>query len=120
MTQTKQPPENPGRFRADSVLVRVNIGVTVWGEDESMEVFEDATRKPKEDGDGEGGGGKKESLVMKVIGVLVEAVYRTGQPVTREQVHNLFGREVSRREWAKVDEHLRLAQLQYRVVIETG
>ena len=105
---------------ADSVLVRVNIGLTVWGEDESMEVFEDATRKPKEDEDGEGGGGKKESLVMKVIGVLVEAVYRTGQPVTREQVHNLFGREISRREWAKVDERLRLALFQYRVVIENG
>lgn len=105
---------------ADSVLVRVNIGLTVWGEDESMEVFEDATRKPKEDGDGEGGGGKKETLVSKVIGVLVEAVYRTGQPVTREQVHELMGREISRREWQKVDERLKLAQFQYRVVIETG
>lgn len=104
---------------ADSVLVRVNIGLTVWGEDESMEVFEDATRKPQE-GDGEGGGGKKESLVEKVMGVLVEAVYRTGQPVTREQVHNLFGREISRREWAKVDDRLKLMQFQYRVVIETG
>ena len=49
---------------ADSVLVRVNFGLTVWGEDESMEVFEDATRKPPEERDGEGGGGgKKESLV---------------------------------------------------------
>lgn len=105
---------------ADSVLVRVNFGVTVWGEDESMEVFEDATRKPKEDGDGEGGGGKKEGLVDKVMTVLVEAVYRTGQPVTREQVHDLFGREVSRREWSKVDDRLKLLQFQYRVVIESG
>ncbi|KEQ55486.1 AAA family ATPase [Sphingobium chlorophenolicum] len=104
---------------ADSVLVRVNIGLTFWGEDESMEVFEDATRKPQE-GDGEGGASKKESLVEKVMGVLVEAVYRTGQPVTREQVHNLFGREISRREWAKVDDRLKLMQFQYRVVIETG
>lgn len=105
---------------ADSVLVRVSVGLTVWGEDESMEVFEDATRPPKADDDGDGGGGKKESLVMKVIGALVQAVYQTGQPVTREQVHALIGREISRREWQKVDERLRLAQLQYRVVIETG
>jgi len=105
---------------ADSVLVRVNIGLTVWGEDESMEVFEDATRKPSEERDGEGGGGKKEGLVDKVMNVLVEAVYRTGQPVTREQVHDLFGREVSRREWSKVDDRLKLLQFQYRVVIESG
>jgi hypothetical protein len=52
--------------------------------------------------------------------VLVEAVYRTGQPVTREQVHDLFGREISRREWGKVDERLKLMQFQYRVVIENG
>lgn len=78
------------------------------------------TRKPKEDGEGEGGSGKKESLVSKVIGALVEAVYKTGQPVTRDQVHGIIGREISRREWQKVDERLRLAQFQYRVVIETG
>ncbi|WP_323810552.1 AAA family ATPase [Sphingobium baderi] len=105
---------------SDSVLVRVNVGLTVWGEDESMEVFDDATRKPPEEREGEGGGGKKESLVGKVMDVLVEAVYRTGQPVTREQVHNLFGREISRREWGKVDERLKLMQFQYRVVVEAG
>lgn len=105
---------------ADSVLVRVNIGLTVWGEDESMAVFEDATRKPPEEREGEGGGGKKETLVGKVMDVLVEAVYRTGQPVTREQVHDLFGREVSRREWSKVDDRLKMMQFQHRIVIESG
>ena len=104
---------------ASSVLVRINIGLTVWGEDESMEVFEDATRKPSEEREGEGGA-KKETLVGKVMDVLTEAVYRMGQPVTRERVHNLFGREISRREWQKVDERLKLAQFQYRIVIETG
>lgn len=103
---------------ADSVLVRVNIGVIVWGEDESMEVFEDATRKPKDE-EGEGGG-KKESLVMKVVNDLVQAVYMTGEPVTREQVHGLIGREISRREWGKVDDQLRLAAFNYGVVIEAG
>lgn len=103
---------------ANSVLVRVNMGVTVWGEDESMEVFEEATRKPKEE-EGEGGG-KRESLVMKVVNALVEAVYRTGQPVTRDQVHGMIGREISRREWGKVDDQLRIAAFNYGVVIEQG
>ncbi len=105
---------------ANSVLVRVNLGVTVWGEDESMEVFDDATRKPPEERDGEGGGGKKESLVGKVIETIVELVHTTPQQVTRDLVHQWLGREVSRREWSKIDERLRLAQFQYRVVIETG
>lgn len=103
---------------ADSVLVRVNIGVTIWGEDESMEVFEDATRKPQEDS--EGGGGKKETLVEKVVNVLVQAVYQSPQPVSRDMVHGLIGREISRRDWGKVDERLRLVAFQYDVVIETG
>jgi hypothetical protein len=105
---------------ADSVLVRVNFGLTVWGEDESMEVFDDATRKPQEERDGEGGGGKKESLVEKVINALVQAVYQSPEPVTRDKVHELIGREVSRRDWGKVDERLRLVAFQYGVVIETG
>lgn len=105
---------------ADSVLVRVSMGVTVWGEDESMEVFEDATRKPKEEGDGEGGGGKKRSLVGDAVNELVKAVYQTGEPVTREQIRELMGREISRREWGKVDDQLRLAAFNYGVVIETG
>jgi hypothetical protein len=104
---------------ANSVLVRVNLGVTVWGEDESMEVFEDATRKPPEERDGEGSG-KKESLVEKVVNALVQAVYQSPQPVTRDMVHGLIGREISRREWSKVDERLHLVQFQYGVVIEKG
>ena len=105
---------------ANSVLVRVNLGVTIWGEDESMEVFEDATRKPKEDGDGEGGGAAKQTLVSKALETIVELVHSTPQQVTRELVHQWLGRVISRREWSKIDERLRLAQLQYRVVIETG
>jgi hypothetical protein len=106
---------------ANSVLVRVNFGLTIWGEDESMEVFEDATRKPKEDGDGEGGGGAaKQTLVSKALETIVELVHTTPQQVTRDLVHQWLGREISRREWSKIDERLRLAQFQYRVVIETG
>ncbi|MCK9543041.1 MAG: AAA family ATPase [Novosphingobium sp.] len=105
---------------ANSVLVRVNIGVTVWGEDESMEVFEDATRKPQEDGEGGSGGGKKKTLVEDAVNALVQAVYQTGEPVTRDMVHQLLNREISRREWGKVDERLRLVAFNYGVVIETG
>lgn len=102
---------------ADSVLVRVNFGVTVWGEDESMEVFEDATRKPQEEGEGSA---KKESLVENVVNALVQAVYQSPQPVDRDMVHGLIGREVSRREWGKVDERLRLVAFNYGVLIEAG
>ena len=105
---------------ANSVLVRVNFGATIWGEDESMEVFEEATRKPPEEREGEGGGGKKETLVEKVVNALVQAVYQSGEPVTRDKVHELIGREVSRRDWGKVDDRLRLVAFQYGVVIETG
>lgn len=104
---------------ANSVLVRVNFGLTVWGEDESMDVFEDATRKPPDEREGEGGG-KKESLVEKVVNALVQAVYQSGEPVTRDKVHELIGREISRREWSKVDDRLRLVSFQYGIVIETG
>jgi hypothetical protein len=105
---------------ADSVLVRVNIGQTVWGEDQSMEVFEDATRIPKEEGDGEGGGGAKQTLVNKALGTVVELVHTSTEQVTRELVHQWLGREVGRREWSKIDERLRFAEFQYKVVIETG
>ncbi len=104
---------------ANSVLVRVNFGVTVWGEDESMEVFEDATRKPQEEGEG-GSSAKKETLVEKVVNALVQAVYQSGEPVTRDKVHELIGRDVSRRDWGKVDDRLRLVAFQYGVAIETG
>jgi hypothetical protein len=105
---------------ANSVLVRVNLGATIWGEDESMEVFEEATRKPQEEREGEGGGGRRESLVEKVVNALVQAVYQTGEPVTRDKVHELIGREISRREWSKVDDRLRMVAFQYGVLIETG
>lgn len=104
---------------ANSVLVRVNLGVTVWGEDESMEVFDDATRKPPEEREGEGGA-KKENLVEKVVNALVQAVYQSPEPITRDKVHDLIGREISRREWGKVDDRLRLVQFQYGIVIEAG
>lgn len=107
------------RVRQDgnhSVLCRVVLYPVVWGEEDSMDLFEQATAKPKEDA----GGAQKQSLVDMVITTLVEAVHVAGMPVTRDMVHARLGREISRREWSKVDDRLRLAEFQYNVVIESG
>ena len=45
---------------------------------------------------------------------------RAVQPVTRDAVHTWLGREVTRREWVKVDDRLRLAPFQYKVSIAAG
>jgi AAA domain len=104
----------------DSVLVRVVPGPIVWGDADSMELWNEATRKPK-DGDEDGGGGShKQTLVDKALGTVVEIAHSTGEPVTRDLVHQWLGREVSRREWSKVDDKLRLGEFQWRVVIESG
>ena len=102
----------------DSVLCRVNLGPLVWGEEDSMRVFEEATKKPKDDDEFDGG--HKQSLVDKVMDAVLYAVDNVAQPVTREMIHAKLGREVARREWGKVDERLRLGDFIYRVVIESG
>lgn len=104
----------------DSVLVRVVPGPIVWGDADSMELWNDATRKPKDDDEDSDGGGHKQTLVDKALGTVVEIVHSTGEPVTRDLVHQWLGREVSRREWSKVDDKLRLGEFQWRVVIESG
>lgn len=105
---------------ADSVLCRVNIDELVWGEEDSMDLFDAATKKPKEDDDESGGGNHKQTLVDKALGTVVELAHSTGELVTRDMVHQWLGREVSRREWGKIDDKLRLGEFQWRVVIETG
>lgn len=85
-----------------------------------MDLFDAATKKPKEDDEDGGGGGHKQTLVDKALGTLVELAHSTGEPVTRDMVHQWLGREVSRREWGKVDEKLRIAEFQWQVVIEAG
>lgn len=102
----------------DSVLCRVNMGPLVWGEEDSMRLFEDATKKPKDDDEFDGG--HKQSLVDKVMDAVLWAVDNVAQPVTREIIHAQLGREVARREWGKVDDRLRLGDFIHRVVIESG
>ncbi len=103
-----------------SVMCKADILPVVWGDADSMEMFDDATRKPDEEDAGEGSNHKRQTLVQQVINYIVQAVYSTGQPVTREMVHERLGRPISRREWTKVDEALSLGQFQYKVGIETG
>ncbi|WP_187107746.1 AAA family ATPase [Sphingomonas xanthus] len=104
---------------ADSVLCRVEIGELVWGEDASMDLFKDATRKARIDGDDTGGVGHKVTLVEKAVEAVV-LVHSTNEPATREQVHQRLGREISRREWAKIDARLRIQEFLLKVVIGTG
>jgi len=60
------------------------------------------------------------SLVENVLTSLVELVHTAGEPVTRDMVHARLGRDVSRREWKKVDDRLSLAPFQYKVRIAAG
>jgi hypothetical protein len=105
---------------ADSVLCRVEIGQLIWGEDASMELFEDATKRVRGDGDDSGAPGHKVTLVEKAVAAVVEMVQSTGEPTTRELVHQHLGREISRREWAKIDARLRIQEFLLGVVVDTG
>lgn len=101
-----------------SFLCKVELEPVVWGADASMELFEDATRKPAEDN--EGGTAGRQSLVENVLNLLVQTVYATNEPVTRDHIHAQLGREVGRREWRKVDERLTLGQFSFKVAIVSG
>lgn len=92
----------------DTVLVRAVPGDIVWGEAASMEMFMEATKKPREDD--EGGGGRGQALDAGALQVLVEMVLelQPGECITREDVEREHGRPVNRRRWAKIDEHLNL------------
>jgi hypothetical protein len=92
----------------DTVLVRAVPGDIVWGEAASMEMFMEATKKPRDDD--EGGDGRGQSLDAGALQVLVEMVLelQPGECITREDVEREHGRPVNRRRWAKIDEHLNL------------
>ena len=105
---------------ADSVLCRVGFGEVVWGEEESSELFEEATRRPSEDDDGSGGGDHKPSVVSQMVTAVAETVRASAEPVTREAVEAKVGRKFSRREWTKADDMLGVATFVYKVVITRG
>ena len=101
-----------------SVMCKVNMEPVVWGEEESLDLYEAAIRRPDEDGDA--GSDHKLSLIDRVLMTVVEQVHMADRPVTRDMVHAQLEREVSRRDWLKVDARLRLAMFKYRVNITQG
>ena len=103
----------------NSVLVRVKPGTIVWGVSASLEMFEEATKKPKEDGDGGGFVDRRQSAMMEVVQALEALVLASpsGQHVTREQVEQSLGAPIDRKRWSKVDEYFNLHP---QVVIERG
>jgi len=105
---------------ADSVLCRVQPDVIVWGEEESMFLYDEATRKPRDDEEGGSCGGQKVSLVERVVETLIEVARTSAGPITRDMIHARLGREIQRREWTKVDEKLRMGAFFYKVAIEAG
>lgn len=102
-----------------SVLCKVELEPVVWGADASLELFEAAVRKPDEEGEG-GTAAGRQTLVENVLNLLVQMVYATDEPVTRDHIHSQLGREVGRREWRKVDERLTVGQFSYKIAIVSG
>lgn len=104
---------------ADSVLCRVEFGEVVWGEEEASELYDEATRKPRED-DEDGGGDHRPSVVSQMVNLVSQMVAEAESPVTREQVEARANRGFSRREWTKVDDMLCTASFIHKVAITRG
>ena len=108
----------------DSVLCKVIPGPIVWGEMDSMELWESATNVQKEGDEGNNEFVDKRKLTVAEIvrRKLVEMVH-TGQDqfVTRQQVEcQLPDVMVNRAQWAKVDIDLRQLEFVHRVEVTTG
>jgi hypothetical protein len=88
----------------------------VRGEEESLDLFEAATRKREEEGDSFA---PLPTAVEKVIQALVELVMTTppDKHITRNDVHERLGRALDRPRWKKVDDFLHLHPT---VLIERG
>jgi hypothetical protein len=107
----------------DSVLVRVEPGPIVWGDTDSMELWEAATTRAKDEGDDNGFTDKRKRTVADIVrDKLVEMVHAgQDQFITREQVETqLPDVKVNRAQWTKVDLDLRQWQFVHRVVLTTG
>src|SRR3546814_14038510 len=68
------------------------LRISDWSSDlcSSDLLFEAATRKPDEDGNG---GGHRASLVDDVLMAVVEMVHTSGEPITRDMVHARLDRK---------------------------
>jgi len=72
---------------ADSVLCRVQFGDLVWGEEESTELFEDATRRPREDDEQGGGGDHRPRVVSQMVTLVSQMVESMSEQQLREFAH---------------------------------
>lgn len=88
-----------------SVMCKVNMEQVIWGDAASLEMYEDAVRKPDEEGDSFQ---PLPTIVEKAIVALVELVLATPSDghITRDDVHWKLGKPIGRREWVKVDGHM--------------
>lgn len=105
---------------ADSVLCRVNFGEVVWGEEESGDLFDDATRKPREDDDEGDGADNRPTVVGQMVTLVSQMVQSANDPITRDAVEAKAGRGFSRREWAKADDRLVVTAFLHKVAIKKG
>lgn len=106
----------------DSVLCKVTSGPIVWGDMDSMELWEAATTIPKDDDEGGFVDRRKLTVADIVRNKLVEMVH-AGQDtfITRQQVEcQLPEVKVNRAQWAKVDMDLRQLPIVHGVELTTG
>ncbi|MBC7311966.1 MAG: AAA family ATPase, partial [Rhizobium sp.] len=87
----------------DSVLCKVTPGPIVWGDADSLDLWDDATSMPKDNDDGFTDA-RTPTIVEKAIQILVETLMTTDTAqLTREGVEQQLGRSIGRREWGKLD-----------------
>lgn len=105
----------------DSVLCKVDPGPIVWGDMDSMELWEAATTVPKDDEEGGFTDRRKRTVADVVRDKVIEMVHAgQDQFITRQQVEcQLPDMKINRAQWAKVDMDLRLGQLVHRVEVTT-
>ena len=105
----------------DSVLCKVIPGPIVWGDMDSMEMWEAATAVAKDD-DGDGFADRRKLTVADIVrNKLVEMVHAGQDPfITRQQVEcQLPDVKVNRAQWAKVDLDLRQGEFVHKVEVTT-
>ncbi len=105
----------------DSVLVKVEPGPIVWGEMASMDLWDEATKVPKDDED-DHSFPKKLTVAQIVRAKLVEMVHAGHDPIiTRVQVEcQLPGVKVNRAQWSQVDMDLRQLPMVHKVEVTTA
>lgn len=86
------------------MLCKVDISPVVWGEHESMTLFEEATRSLDDKGDARGASWGQPGVIEKAVEAIEELVETTtNQHVTREDVDRNLGTKIDRVRWTKID-----------------